>query len=276
MQAFELGNARGMDHLNNALITLLPKKVGASCPSDFRPIMMIHSFAKLISKMLSLRLAPSLPELVSRNQNAFIRARSIHDNYKYVQRAAMLIREKKIPMLLLKLDISKAFNTLSWPFLLEVLQAHGFSGRWCTWVETLLSTASLRIVLNRHQGPSIRHLRGVRQGDSLSPMLFIIAMDVLHRLFHKVAHDGVLKNMAPPKIKSICRRRHPLHSAINPGGNSNQGNTKHFRSSDRAAHKPRQVLSHRHLRRLGDSTENCVHPRLLGSTFPDQVSGAAT
>ena len=131
VHAFELGNTRNMNRLNNALIVLLPKKVGANCPSDFRPITMIHSFAKLISKLLSLRLAPRLDEMVSSNQNAFIRSRSIHDNYKYVQRAAVLIRRKKIPMLLLKLDISKAFDTLSWPFLLEVLQAHGFSDKWC-------------------------------------------------------------------------------------------------------------------------------------------------
>jgi hypothetical protein len=69
---------------------------------------MIHSFAKLISKMLALRLASRMDEIVDKNQNAYIRTRSIHDNCKYVQRAAMLIR-KKVPMLLLKLDISKAF-----------------------------------------------------------------------------------------------------------------------------------------------------------------------
>jgi len=67
VHAFELGNTRNMNRLNNALIVLLPKKVGANCPSDFRPITMIHSFAKLISKLLSLRLAPRLDEMVSRN-----------------------------------------------------------------------------------------------------------------------------------------------------------------------------------------------------------------
>jgi hypothetical protein len=142
--------------------------------------------------------------MVNRNQNAFIQTRSIHDNYKYVQRAAVLIRKKKIPMLLLKLDISKAFDTLSWPFLVEVLQAHGFSNKWCNWIETLLITASSRNLLNGHQGPSIRLMRGVCQGDSLSPMLFIIAMDVLHRLFHKAAQDGILRRMAPPEIKFQC------------------------------------------------------------------------
>ena len=110
-----------MDRLNNALITLLRKKVGASSLSNFRPITMIHSFAKLISKVLLMQLTPRLADMLSRNQNAFIRTHSIHDNYKYVQRAAVLIRKRKIPMLLLKLDISKEFDTLSWPFLMEVL-----------------------------------------------------------------------------------------------------------------------------------------------------------
>lgn len=108
------------------MFLLLPKKVGARCPIDFRPITMVHSFTKLISKILALRLAPRLNEMVAKNQNAIIRERTIHDNFKYI-RAAVLIRKKKIPMLLLKLDISKAFDMLSWPFLLELLQAHGFS-----------------------------------------------------------------------------------------------------------------------------------------------------
>jgi hypothetical protein len=129
--AFNNGNTRALGRLNNALVVLLPKKPGASSPADFRPISMIHSFAKLISKILAQRLAPRLKELVDCNQNAFVTTRSIHDNYKYVQRAAVLIRKRKIPMLLLKLDISKAFDSLSWPFLLEVLRAWGFGDRWC-------------------------------------------------------------------------------------------------------------------------------------------------
>jgi hypothetical protein len=202
--AFAQGNIRSMDKLNNALVVLLPKKVGANCPADFRPITIIHSFAKLISKLLALRLAPRLHELIASNQNAFIRTRSIHDNYKYIQRAAVLIRKKRVPMLLLILDISKAFDTLSWPFLLDTLQAWGFGETWLRWIETLLSTATSRIILNGQKGPPIRHLRGVRQGDSLSPMFFIIAMDVLHRLFQKAATDGVLRRMEPSQVKFQC------------------------------------------------------------------------
>ena len=75
-----------------------------------------------------------------------------------------------------------------------------FGGTWRRWIASLLSTASSRIILNGHQGPPIQHLRGVRQGDSLSPMLFIIAMDILHRLFMKASRDGVLRRMQPQAV----------------------------------------------------------------------------
>lgn len=83
-QTFASGDSRNLYKLNNALIVLLPKKIGACCPNDFCPITMIHSFTKLISKILALRLAPRLNQLVAKNQNAFIRDRSIHDNFKYI------------------------------------------------------------------------------------------------------------------------------------------------------------------------------------------------
>jgi len=201
IQAFTQHETRSMHRLNNALIVLLPKKVGASPPGDFRPITMVHSFAKLVSKLMALRLAPQLQHIIAKNQNAFIRNITIHDNFKYVQRAAVMIRKKKIPTLLLKLDISKVFDTVSWPFLLEVLQAWGFGDNWRRWMESLLCTASSRILLNGRQGPPIKHLRGVRQGDSLSPMLFIIAMDVLHRLFIKASRDRVFQKLEPSEVR---------------------------------------------------------------------------
>jgi hypothetical protein len=116
----------------------------------------------------------------------------------------VLIRKKKVPMLLLKLDISKAFDTLSWPFLLNILQVRGFRVTWRRWITTILRTASSRTILNGHQGPPIAHLRGVRRGDSLSPLLFIIAMDILHRMFQKGCRDGVIRRMQPHEIKYQC------------------------------------------------------------------------
>jgi hypothetical protein len=72
IQAFTHGDGRGMHKLNNALVVLLLKKVGVTCLGDLRPITMIHSFAKLVSKILALRLAPRLDALIDKNQNDFV------------------------------------------------------------------------------------------------------------------------------------------------------------------------------------------------------------
>ena len=70
--------------LNTANVVLIPKKDGADSVSDFRPISLIHSFVKIIAKVLAMRLAPHMNSLVSKSQSAFIRKRSIHDNFMSV------------------------------------------------------------------------------------------------------------------------------------------------------------------------------------------------
>jgi hypothetical protein len=99
--------------LNSANVVLLPKKDGAEEISDFRPISLIHSIAKIITKVLAIRLGPSMNELISNAQSAFIKRRSIHDNFLYVKNMATRLHKNKNPSLLLKLDIHKAFDSLS-------------------------------------------------------------------------------------------------------------------------------------------------------------------
>ena len=204
VNAFYTIDRRGFSSVNGALLTLIPKVPNAMDAKDFRPISLIHSFPKIMAKLLANRLAPMIDDLVLCNQSAFIRGRYILDNFKFVQRSAALIKKKKIPKLLLKLDISKAFDTVSWQFLLEILQAWGFGQRWRGWISLLLSTASTRVMLNGHPGPPIQHRRGLRQGDPLSPMLFVIVMDALNRLFIKAGIDNVLQPTGVPAIRHHC------------------------------------------------------------------------
>ncbi|KAM0849346.1 hypothetical protein ACQ4PT_053786 [Festuca glaucescens] len=124
--------AKGMRNLNDALIVLLPKKDGAIDVKDFRPISLIHSFGKLFSKMLANRLAPRLSELVAENQSAFVKGRSIHDNFKMVQLTTRTLHLSRVPSMLVKIDITKAFDSVSWPFLLRVLRLLGFGVRFRT------------------------------------------------------------------------------------------------------------------------------------------------
>lgn len=113
VNAFFCADCRGFTCLNGALLTLIPKNLGACSPKDYRPISLIHSFPKLLSKLLANRLSTCISDMVLCNQSAFIQGQSILDSFKYVQRSAVLLRKWKVPKLLLKLDISKALDTVS-------------------------------------------------------------------------------------------------------------------------------------------------------------------
>ena len=186
------GDLRHLELLNSAYLTLIPKKLDALEAKDYRPISLVHSFAKLVTKLLANHLAPLLNTLVATNQSAFIRGRCIHDNFMLVQQTIKVLHRRKIASLFLKLDISKAFDSMDWSFLLEILSHLGFGPAWRTIISNLLHTASTQIMLNGEPGLSISHQRGLRQGDPLSPMLFILVMDVLNSLFLKAEAEGLL------------------------------------------------------------------------------------
>jgi hypothetical protein len=187
------GNARKLELLNSAYLTLIPKKEALS-PADFCPISLIHSFANLITKVLANSLAKKLNTMISTNQSAFIRGWCIHDNFILVQQTIKLLHREKVPSLFIELDISKPF--VSWAFLLEVLNHLGFGNTWCNLVSNLLTMSTTRVLLNDEPGATIKHQRGLRQGDPLSPMLFIIVMDVLNSLFIKASEVGLLQPLS--------------------------------------------------------------------------------
>lgn len=186
--------------LNTAFITLLPQKEDASKAKDFRPISLIHSFAKLVTKLLANRLAGRLDEMVSKNQSAFIMGRFIQDNFMLVQQTARYLHSQKLPRVLLKLDISKAFDSVSWPFLMEALTKMGFGRIFRDMLSGLLTTASTQILLNGVPGEFITHRRGLRQGDPLSPMLFILVMYSLNLMVSKAADAGLLQPLCSRSI----------------------------------------------------------------------------
>jgi mannosylglycoprotein endo-beta-mannosidase len=88
VQHFSNLHTNHLHWLNTANIVLLPKKDGAEEITDFRPISLIHGFAKIVAKVLSRRLAPRMNDIVSHSQSAFIKSRSIHDNFMFVHNYA--------------------------------------------------------------------------------------------------------------------------------------------------------------------------------------------
>jgi len=109
-----------------------------------------------------------------------------------VQQTIKVLHRRKISSLFLKLDISKAFDSVDWALLLEILAHLGFGAVWRNLVSNLLHSASTQVLLNGEPGDFITHRRGLWQGDPLSPMLFILVMDVLNSLFMKAEEEGLL------------------------------------------------------------------------------------
>jgi hypothetical protein len=139
----------------------------------------VHSFSKLFSKLVANRLRRRLGDIVSTNQSAFVKGRSLHDNFILVRQAGRKISQKKQTGVLLKLDLSRPFDSISWSFLLEVLRHMGFGEMFLKWIAMLLYTANTKIVVNGVPGWRIHNACGLRQGNPTSLMLFVVGMEVL-------------------------------------------------------------------------------------------------
>lgn len=176
-------DARSFYLLNDALMILLLKNDAPTRLKDYRPISLMHSFSKLFAKCLARHLAPRLKEIVAPNQSAFIKDRSIHDNFK-------------------------AFDSIAWPFLIEVLLHIGFPRRWVNWITILLSSASTKVLVNGKAGRRIAHARGLRQRDPISPMLFVIVMEALNSLFTEADRRLVLT----PLLGQVIAHRASLYA----------------------------------------------------------------
>jgi hypothetical protein len=103
---------------------------GADRVKDFRPTSPVHSFAKLVTKILDNRLSRRLNNMVSPTQSALIKVRFIQGNFTLVQQTSRFLHQQNLAKLLFKLDITKAFDSVSWPFMIEVMQQMGFGQEW--------------------------------------------------------------------------------------------------------------------------------------------------
>ncbi|KAK2430924.1 hypothetical protein QL285_029213 [Trifolium repens] len=173
--------------------TLLPKFPEACSIDQYRPIAMANFKFKIISKILADRLASIMPGLISDEQKGFIHGRDIKDCLCIASEAANFLHNKSFGgNLALKIDITKAFDTLDWNFLLKVLNSFGFNTVFCNWIHVILKSAFLSVSINGKSHGYFNCNRGVRQGDPLSPLLFCLAEDVLSRSISRLVSQGTL------------------------------------------------------------------------------------
>lgn len=193
---------------NSNIIALIPKIHNVVSIDQYRPISMSNFKFKVISKIIADRLAQIMPSIIFKEQMGFIHGRNIKDYICIASEAVNLLHNKAFGgNLALKIDITKAFDTLEWPFLLQVLKKFGFNDTFCTWIDVILKSAFLSISINGESHGYFNCTRGVRQGDPLSPFLFCIAEDVLNRSLSKLVETGKLK-----LIKGTRNFNVPSHS----------------------------------------------------------------
>ncbi|XP_043700054.1 uncharacterized protein LOC122650730 [Telopea speciosissima] len=185
--------------INNYFIALIPKVEGAASLEKFRPLCMGNFFYKILSKVMSRRLELVLPRLILDEQGAFQKGKVIQDNISIASELANLLAvATRGGGLGLKIDIQKAYDTLSWDFMFSVLLKFGFSGRWIQWLRSLLSSTRISVLVNGGPVGFFGVDRDLRQGDPILPLLFIVVEEVLCRGLTKLLDDKKILSLNGP------------------------------------------------------------------------------
>jgi hypothetical protein len=137
-----------------------------------------------------------LPTIISPEQSGYIEGRQILDSVILAHEVIHSLQKTKTPGMLLKLDLSKAFDKISWAYMRDMLLAFGFEDRWVSWILNLTSTAFFSILVNGVPSNPFSPSRGIRQGDPLSPFLFLIMAEGLSRSIHAAVGNGSLEGLS--------------------------------------------------------------------------------
>ena len=189
--------------LNASFLTLIPKKNNAIDVKDFRPISLVGSVYKLLSKVMANRLRVVLNCLISESQNTFVGGRQILDSVLIANECLDSRLKSHVPRVVCKLDIEKAYDHVNWDALFYLLDRMGFGVKWRGWIKACITTVRFSIIVNGSPVGFFGSSRGLRQGDPFSPLLFLLIMEVLSRMLKKTEDCGLLRGFHVGPTNSI-------------------------------------------------------------------------
>lgn len=181
--------------LNYTNVFLIPKKEDASCLKDLRPISLCNVLYKILAKVLANRMKTVLPFIISENQSAFVQNRNIIDNVLVAFELIQHMSKKKhgaMGEVALKLDISKSYDRVSWSYLRQRLIIMGFCDTWVDWMMLCVKTVTYNFCFNDSIIGPIMPRKGLRQGDPLSPFLFLLCVEGLSNALDVVSANGAI------------------------------------------------------------------------------------
>lgn len=183
--------------INYVFICLIPKKEEAVRANDFRPISLLNGIQKILSKVLVNRLEHVMLNLISPTQSAFLKGRNITDTFVAVSKLIGWGSKSSVEGVGVKVDFEKAYDRIYWPFLFQTLRWWGFNDTWRGWIESCVCHAKVAILVNGEPTKWIMTKRGVRQGDPLSPYLFLLVAECLARLTNEAIANNLIKGIGP-------------------------------------------------------------------------------
>ena len=177
-------------------ITLLCKdKKNADDMKNYRPISLLNIDRKILSKIISTRLSYILPSIIGISQTCSIRGRSIFDNLHLFRNIQDYIEQKDLYAAFISLDQEKAFDRVSWSYLYNTLKAFGFHDNFIHWISVLYADVRSSVIVNNHISTPFEIKRGVRQGCSLSPLLYVLCLEPFAK---KVQDDNEIHGIKVP------------------------------------------------------------------------------
>ncbi|GJS71415.1 RNA-directed DNA polymerase, eukaryota, reverse transcriptase zinc-binding domain protein [Tanacetum coccineum] len=181
----------------------------ANMVKDFRPISLIGSIYKIIAKILTNRLVGVLGDIVNEVQSAFISERQILDGPFILNEIMQWCRRRKKQSLIFKVDFEKAYDSVRWDFLDDILVKFGFGIKWRGWIQNCLNSSKGSILVNGSPTEEFQFYKGLKQGDPLSPFLFILVMESLHISFQRVVDVGMFTGI---KLSSSLNISHLFYA----------------------------------------------------------------